>query len=223
MRAAAPFGGGAFARSTKPMTASSETRMSNPAARAFSRHASTRASSATAAEIASVSSRASWFTSESMRTSTRRRAGNRRRASRTIEASGEVSKRACWKRHTMRRNAAETAAIVDTRCTGCQTSIAVASRRVNARRPTERSRSVTNPFAPSSRIHAMARPFARPDDVAVRPSRRRAARRVSLHARHPADDVPRPAVDDAAVRGLRHGRRVERALPVSARRRASAA
>ena len=29
---------------------------------------------------------------------------------------------------------------------------------------------------------------------------------VPVHARHPADHVPRPAVDDAAVRGLRHGR-----------------
>ena len=29
--------------------------------------------------------------------------------------------------------------------------------------------------------------------------------RVPVHARHPADDVPRPALDDAAVRGLRDG------------------
>ena len=34
-------------------------------------------------------------------------------------------------------------------------------------------------------------------------------RRVPLHARHPADDVPRPAVDDAAVRRVRHGGGVE--------------
>jgi hypothetical protein len=44
--------------------------MSNPAARAFSRHASTLASSATAAEIASVNSRANWFKRESIKTST---------------------------------------------------------------------------------------------------------------------------------------------------------
>ena len=42
-------------------------------------------------------------------------------------------------------------------------------------------------------------------------------RRVSVHPRHPADDVSRPAVDDAAVRGLRDGGGIERALPVSAR------
>ena len=47
--------------------------------------------------------------------------------------------------------------------------------------------------------------------------RPRLSRRVSLHARHPADDVPRAAVDDAAVRRLRHRRRIEPPLPVSAR------
>jgi hypothetical protein len=55
------------------MTASSVTRMSNPAARAFSRQASTLASSATAAEIASVNSRANWFKRESIKTSTNHR------------------------------------------------------------------------------------------------------------------------------------------------------
>ena len=50
---------------------------------------------------------------------------------------------------------------------------------------------------------------ATPDDLAGwDPARRaRLSRRVSLHARHPADDVPRPAVDDAAVRRLRPARR----------------
>ena len=38
-----------------------------------------------------------------------------------------------------------------------------------------------------------------------------------VHARHPAHDVPRPAVDDAAVRRVRHRRRVERALSLPAR------
>ena len=46
--------------------------------------------------------------------------------------------------------------------------------------------------------------------------RTRRARRVSLHARHPADDVSRPALDDAAVRRVRHGRGIQRALPLSA-------
>lgn len=48
----------AASRLENATTASRETRMSYPAARAFSRHASTRASLATAAETASVSSRA---------------------------------------------------------------------------------------------------------------------------------------------------------------------
>ena len=41
-------------------------------------------------------------------------------------------------------------------------------------------------------------------------------RRVSLHARRPADDVSRQAVDDAHVRGLRRGRGDQRALQVPA-------
>ncbi len=49
--------------------------------------------------------------------------------------------------------------------------------------------------------------------------RDRIPRRVSVHARHPADDVPRPVVDDAAVRRLRHGRRIERPVPLFARPR----
>ena len=44
----------------------------------------------------------------------------------------------------------------------------------------------------------------------------RPARRVPVHARHPADHVSRPAVDDAAVRRLRHADRVQRPLPISA-------
>ena len=45
----------------------------------------------------------------------------------------------------------------------------------------------------------------------------RLSRHFPVHPRHPADDVPRPPVDDAAVRRVRHGRRVEPALPVPAR------
>ena len=41
--------------------------------------------------------------------------------------------------------------------------------------------------------------------------------RVPVHARRPADDVPRPAVDDAPVRRVRHRRRVEPPLQVPAR------
>ena len=60
-------------------------------------------------------------------------------------------------------------------------------------------------------------PETTPDRLRARPG---AARRVPVHARRPPDDVPRPAVDDAAVRGLRHGRGDERALQVPARARA---
>ena len=43
--------------------------------------------------------------------------------------------------------------------------------------------------------------------------------RVSLHARRLPVDVPRPALDDAPVRRLRHRRGDERALPLPARAR----
>ena len=67
-------------RFTKPTTASSVTFISNPAARAFSRHASTCGFSATAAAIASASSRANRLTTSSILVpSLRRRAGFRRR------------------------------------------------------------------------------------------------------------------------------------------------
>src|SRR5206468_9975951 len=44
-----------------------------------------------------------------------------------------------------------------------------------------------------------------------------AARRGPLHAWHPRRDVPRPPVDDAAVRGLRHGATDQPTLPLPAR------
>ena len=44
--------------------------------------------------------------------------------------------------------------------------------------------------------------------------------RLSVHARRLPVDVPRPSLDDAAVRRLRHGRGDERALPLPARPRA---
>src|SRR5215207_9025071 len=48
----------------------------------------------------------------------------------------------------------------------------------------------------------------------IRPRPRR-PRRVPLHAWRPTQPLPRQTVDDAAVRGLRDGRGVERALQVS--------
>ena len=43
--------------------------------------------------------------------------------------------------------------------------------------------------------------------------------RLSVHARRVPVDVPRPPVDDAPVRGLRHGGGDQRALPLPARAR----
>ena len=51
-------------------------------------------------------------------------------------------------------------------------------------------------------------------------ARPRLAGRLSLHARRLPVDVPRPALDDAPVRRLRHGRGDERALPLPPRARA---
>ena len=50
-------------------------------------------------------------------------------------------------------------------------------------------------------------------------TRARRARRVPVHARHPADDVPLAPLDDAPVRGLRLRGGHQRALPLPARAR----
>src|SRR5579859_1900066 len=64
------------------------------------------------------------------------------------------------------------------------------------------------------------------DAAPLRPGRPRAARPrarpggpgpAAVHARHPAEHVSGPPLDDAAVRRVRDGRRVERALPLSPR------
>ena len=47
-----------------------------------------------------------------------------------------------------------------------------------------------------------------------------ASRRASVHARHSSHDVPHAAVDDAPVRGVRHGRGHQSAFPLSAWRTA---
>ncbi len=60
----------------------------------------------------------------------------------------------------------------------------------------------------------------RHDRLRARP---RLPRRLSLHARRLPVDVSRPALDDAAVRGLRHRGGDERALPLPARARADGA
>ena len=54
-------------------------------------------------------------------------------------------------------------------------------------------------------------------------ARSRLAGGVPVHARRVPVDVPRPAVDDAAVRRVRHGGGDERALPLPARARADRA
>ena len=60
-----------------------------------------------------------------------------------------------------------------------------------------------------------------PGGDGIRPGTRSGRpRRVPVHARGLPLDVPRPALDDAPVRGLRHRRGDERPLPLPARRRA---
>ena len=53
----------------------------------------------------------------------------------------------------------------------------------------------------------------------ARRARPRRPRRLPVHPRRPRRDVPQAAVDDAPVRGLRLGDRVQRALQVPARQR----
>ena len=63
-------------------------------------------------------------------------------------------------------------------------------------------------------------PLATPDTVDVDyDARPRLSRRLSVHARRLPVDVPRPPLDDAPVRRLRHRRGDERALPLPARPR----
>ena len=92
-----------------------------------------------------------------------------------------------------------------------------ASRRARGERPsTSPEREPHEARAPSPYNPAMrdyAAPKTWPPSI---PRRTSASRRVSLHARHSADDVSRAAVDDAAVCGLRHRRRVERAVSLLA-------
>src|SRR5690606_31190948 len=62
---------------------------------------------------------------------------------------------------------------------------------------------------------ALLHPSLRPEGFRSRP-RPRLSRYVPVHARYPADDVSRAAVDDAPVRGVRYGCRVEPPVPVPA-------
>ena len=63
-------------------------------------------------------------------------------------------------------------------------------------------------------------PLYTPDNVDVDyTARPRSSRRLSVHARRLSVDVPRPPLDDAAVRGLRVGGGDERPLPLPPRAR----
>ena len=78
-------------------------------------------------------------------------------------------------------------------------------------RPRRRSRPARRASRPGAA--STSRDLLTPADVADRlPARPRPARRVPVHARRPADDVPRPPLDDAHVRRLRHAGADERAL-----------
>ena len=76
-----------------------------------------------------------------------------------------------------------------------------------------RRASRTSRATPTSR-RSTAPTISRSFDPATRP---RLPRHAALHARRAAEHVPRPLLDDAPVRRLRHRRRVERALPLPAR------
>ena len=82
-------------------------------------------------------------------------------------------------------------------------------------RCTRRGRREPHRVRPADRAGLRARGAGglRPGD----PARR--AGRVPVHPRRLPDDVHRPAVDDAAVRRVRHRRGVQRALPAAARAR----
>ena len=89
-------------------------------------------------------------------------------------------------------------------------------------RPAERSAPIPH-AGPDGAIATLSgeprRPVYRPEDLdGLDPAEQLGdAGRVPVHARRVPVDVPRAAVDDAAVRRVRHGRRDERALPVPAR------
>ena len=77
------------------------------------------------------------------------------------------------------------------------------------------------PGAPPRILHVLRHPAAAPADARrPRPGLHGQAGlsgRISLHARRAADHVPRPLLDHAPVRRLRHRRRVQPALPLPAR------
>jgi hypothetical protein len=86
-------------------------------------------------------------------------------------------------------------------------------------RPTSpvRARASARASSPRSRASRSSPCTPRPTS---RTQRDRASRRVPVHARRVREHVPGPAVDDAAVRRLRHGGGDQRALPLPARPRA---
>ena len=83
-----------------------------------------------------------------------------------------------------------------------------------ARSPERRAKFITTSSEEIERLYT-------PLDIAADGLRPRSwnARRISVHARRPFDDVSRSPLDDANVRGLWHRRRNERALQVFARTR----
>ena len=86
--------------------------------------------------------------------------------------------------------------------------------RRSARRPERRERFATSSDIEIADLYTAGRPRGARLRSGPRP---RAAGRVPVHPRRPADDVPLPVLDDAPVRRLRHGRGDEPALPLPAR------
>ena len=89
-----------------------------------------------------------------------------------------------------------------------------AGARPSGRRPSARRRSGVTAFETSSGIEVRDLYTAGRHRRARRGPRPGPARRVPVHPRRPADDVPQPLLDDAPVRGLRHGRGDQPALPL---------
>ena len=195
-----------FSRLMNPTTASRETRISYPAARARSRHASTCGFSATAAAMASASSRANRLTSSICVFSLPRAFASTHGPRLTSGADRAL-------RGPSRVNRDKP-----------KTGIILRSRLIRVKKRSDATGAVpslplecaSNASAKGIGRHAPSVHFARQSRERRRRRRPRLAWRVPVHPRHPAHDVPRPPLDDAPVRGFRDRRRVEPTLPLPA-------
>ena len=203
-------------RLMNPTTASIDTRRSKPASRALARHASMRALSATAAPMASASSFASWFTTSSMPFSS------------PLATACLHQRRFCAVANLSTRRR-------PVKClepsTGARTQRLLPALRAGRRgNPPRQAAGGRQDLLPARRAGSGLQSRAHGDDHRTAslprfrgclPHRSRcrhwSPRELPFYARRPADDVPWPPVDDAAIRGVWHGRRIERAVSLPAR------